>query len=275
MNLTKETIKKYLLLMPSIIVVVMFFLVPFGLLFIMSLTERESFFFIPKYTLDNYLRGLTFYASSFRLTFVWAACASCINILLGYPFAYLITRKIKYRTLINGVLLVPLFGELYIAFGLWYLFLPGGPLAFLFEMLGIPVFKALYAAPSAILAIAIATFPFAVLQMYVAISGIDPVYEDAANCLGANPVMRFFKVTLPLSLPGILSGFFMSFGWGIGAYTIPILMGGVVGQKYLSVQIWSIALLTMNYGLASALATILAILSVVFCYLAIKITRGL
>ena len=271
-----NSIKKYLLAFPAIIISILFFIIPFILLIFVSFTEKSSFFFTPKITLANFYKAFTLYRFDYQNTLFLSASAAFLDVVFGYPFAYLMTRKIKrFSDLFRSILLIPLFGELYIAFGLWYLFLPKGPLAPLFEKFGIEVFKAFYSMPSAMVALAIYTFPFAVLQIGIALSEIDPVYEEAASCLGAGPLNKLFKILIPLSMPGILSGWLMAFGWNLGAYAIPLLMGGaIVGQRVVSVQIRAISLVMMDFGMGAALAVSLVFLAIFAAALSIKIGKG-
>jgi len=275
-NIQLKHILPYLLLLPSLIVSICFFLLPFILLFIVSLTNRASFFFAPEWTALNYYKAVTRYSPDFYNTLLLSGLGATLDIIIGYPFAYLMSRRIRrFNDAFRSFLLIPLLGELYIAYGLWWLFLPTGPLAPILEFFGFSAIQLLYSPIAAAFALTIYTFPFAVMQMGVNLSQIDPILEEAAMCLGAGTLQRFFRVVIPLSLPGILSGWLMSFGWNIGAYAIPFLMGGVVlGHRILSVQIRSIALLMMNYGLAAALATVLVLISSALMYISLKITKG-
>ena len=269
-------IRPNLFVLPALLMAILFFVVPFVLLFYVSFTEGSSYFFNPIFTLDNYVKAFTDHLPDFRNTLVLASLGATIDVILGYPYAYLLNRKIrKLGDFFRTILLIPLLGELYIAYGLWWLFLPTGPLAPILECFGISSFALLYTPFSAAVALAIYTFPFSVLQMGINLSQIDPVYEEAASCLGAGRFSRFLHVLLPLSLPGLMSGWFMAFGWNIGAYAIPALMGGVIiGQRVLSIQIRAIGLLMMNYGLAAALASTLIMIALVFMFVSLKVSRG-
>ena len=266
----------YLLIMPSFMVSLLFFVVPLVFLVIMSFTEGSSFFFKPIVTFGNYRTVFTSYLIDIRNTVLLASVAATIDVLIGYPYAYFMVRRVrKFGDLFRSILLFPLLGELYIAYGFWWLFLPGGPLAFILEAFGISPFALLYSPLAATLALAVYTLPFTILQIGISLSQIDPVYEESANCLGSGPLRRLIYILLPLSLPGILSGWLISFGWNIGAYAIPFLMGGaIVGQRVLSVQIRAVGLLMMNFGLAAALATILVVMSTTLTYISFKISKG-
>jgi ABC-type sugar transport system permease subunit len=107
------------------------------------------------------------------------------------------------------------------------------------------------------------------------LQGIDPAIEDSARCLGAGSVETFLKVTLPMSLPGIMGAWLVSIGWGLGAFAIPTLMGGaMVSQRMLSVEMYSIAVLQLDLGTASAIGVVLAVIAVIIFYVSLRVSRG-
>ena len=273
---TNERLKPLALLTPAIALEVGLFFVPLSLLAIASVTSRDSFFFTPVWTLSNYADIFSpAYIFDFEITFGLIISAAFLDLLLGFPFAYIMIRRIrKYQDVFRAIMLVPLFGELYIAYGFYYLFLPGGPLSFLFPS-SISMFMALYSMPAAAFALAIYTFPFSVYNIGISLQGIDRSIEESARCLGAGSIRTFVNVTLPMSLPGIIGAWLVSIGWGLGAFAIPILMGGaVVAERMLSVEIYSIALLQMNFGMSSAIGVILAVIAVIIFYISLKASRG-
>jgi ABC-type sugar transport system permease subunit len=78
-----------------------------------------------------------------------------------------------------------------------------------------------------------------------------------------------------MCLPGIIGAWLVSIGWGLGAFAIPTLMGGaVVAERMLSVEVYSIALLRMDLGMASAIGVILAVIAVIIFYISLKASRG-
>jgi putative spermidine/putrescine transport system permease protein len=273
---TYERLKPLALLAPAIALEVGLFFVPLSLLAIASVTSKDSFFFTPVWTLSNYADIFSpAYTFDFEITFGLIIAAAFLDLVLGFPFAYIMTRRIrKYQDVFRAIMLVPLFGELYIAYGFYYIFLPGGPLSFLFSS-SISLFKALYSMPAAVVALAIYTFPFSVYNIGISLQGIDRSIEESARCLGAGSMRTFVSVTLPMSLPGIIGAWLVSIGWGLGAFAIPTLMGGaVVAERMLSVEIYSIALLRMDFGMSSAIGVILAIIAVVIFYISLRASRG-
>lgn len=272
----RDRLKPVALLTPAVALEVGLFFVPLVMLALVSFTSRDSFFFQPVWTVANYADMFTVFGFDFEVTFGLVMLAACLDLLLGFPFAYMMTRRIRrFSDVFRAIMLVPLFGELYIAYGFYYLFLPGGPLSFILTALEIPALRAMYSMQTAVIALAVYTFPFAVYNIGISLQGIDPAIEESARCLGAGSVRTFLRVTLPMSLPGILGAWLVSIGWGLGAFAIPVLMGGtIVAQRWLSVEMYSIALLQLDLGMASAIGVILAGIAVIIFYVSLRVSRG-
>jgi len=264
------------MLAPALLLQTLFFAVPLLMIALISFTLKDSFFFEPKYTLDNFAKMFRIYRIDFQNTLLLAGLAGLIDIILAYPFAYLLLRRVRrFGEVFRAIMIIPLFGELYIAYGLFYLTLPGGPLAYLFEALGVPALEALYSVPMTVLGMTIYTFPFVVYNIGISLQGIDRSLEEAARCLGASWSRTFLRVTLPLSLPGILSGWLISFGWNLGAFAIPVLLGGpILGSRVLAVQIWTTSLVTSDFGMGAALGVTVVIVTVAIFYATLKLTKG-
>ena len=108
--------------------------------------------------------------------------------------------------------------------------------------------------------------PFAVLPLYANMKGIDPRLVPAARGLGATPGEAFFKVYLPMSVPGLISAGILVFVFSLGFYVTPALLGGgktIMIAEYIAVQITD----TLNWGLGTMLAT--SLLLTVFGLLAV------
>jgi ABC-type spermidine/putrescine transport system permease subunit I len=263
------------LVLPAIICTVLFSLVPIVYLGIVSLTKQTSFFFNnATYSFTNYQRIWDRYLPNLETTIRLAILSSLIDLLFGYPFAYILIRKIKYRELVRTLMTFPLFGPLYLAFGLSYIFLPNGPLAPLLDFLHIPVTKWLYSEPSTLFGMMLFTFPFMVMNIGTALSNVDPMLEEAAGTLGAAPWQVFLRVLFPLSWSGILAGFLMCFGWNIGVFVVPILLGNIGQQRVLSLTLYTKAMSQSDYGLASAIGVVLMMLEFLVTWLSLKFSRG-
>lgn len=265
-----------LLISPTVIYLVLFWLIPLINILIMSFTRGESFILgQPEYVgLQNYFTVIGEYYSTVINTILFPLSAATIDFILGYPLAYLLVRRrILFRNVLRASLIFPYFGDIYVSYGLWNMFLPGGPFDWFFNITGLSYKQILYTPYAVILGFSIFTLPFMVLYTASSLSEIDPAIEEAAYTLGASPLKTFFKVILPLSAPGAVAGFIACFGWNLGGFLIPLLLGGVEASNVITVKIVYLTLQLHNYGLASSLAIILMIMTIISTYLTLKITR--
>jgi putative spermidine/putrescine transport system permease protein len=242
----------------------------------MSFTRGESFILgQPEYMgPQNYIVVVRDYATTIRNTIIFPLSAAVLDFILGYPLAYLLVRrKVLFRNILRASLIFPYFGDIYVSYGLWNMFLPGGPFDLFFNITGLSYRQVLYTPYAVILSFSIFTLPFMVLYTASSLSEIDPAMEEAAYTLGASPLRAFYKVILPLSAPGAVAGFIACFGWNLGGFLIPLLLGGVEASDVMTVKIVYLTLQLHNYGLAATLATVLMLMTIVSTYLTFKITR--
>jgi putative spermidine/putrescine transport system permease protein len=265
-----------LLIIPTIVYLVLFWLIPLVNIILMSFTRGESFILgQPEYVgPQNYIVVVRDYASTIRNTIIFPLSAAVLDFILGYPLAYLLVRrKVLFRNILRASLIFPYFGDIYVSYGLWNMFLPGGPFDLFFNITGLSYRQVLYTPYAVILGFSIFTLPFMVLYTASSLSEIDPAMEEAAYTLGASPLRAFYKVILPLSAPGAVAGFIACFGWNLGGFLIPLLLGGVEASDVMTVKIVYLTLQLHNYGLAATLATVLMLMTIVSTYLTFKITR--
>jgi ABC-type spermidine/putrescine transport system permease subunit I len=262
------------LLVPAVVVAILFSIIPLAYLFQVSLTQDSSFFFMAEYTLDNYREVFTRYRSAIIETVYLAGISSLLDLVFGYPFAYILIRKIRYREFVRTMMTFPLFGPLYLAFGLFYILLPNGPLGPLFDMLGINIAKYLFSQAAVLFSMAVFTFPFMVMNIGAALSNVDPMLEEAAKTLGAKPWQTFTRILFPLSWSGIVAGFLMCFGWNLGVFAQPQLLGSPKEQAVLSIQMFTKGLVQFNYGLAAALGILLMAMAFAVTWASLRFSRG-
>jgi ABC-type spermidine/putrescine transport system permease subunit I len=262
------------LLAPATIVTILFSIIPLLYLIQLSLTDRSSFFFEAEYTLNNFRQIADRFLPTVWNTLKLATLASGLDLLFGYPFAYILVRKVRYRELARTMMTFPLFGPLYLAFGMFYLLLPKGPFGPFLQGLGIETVKYLFSLPATLFAMAVFTFPFMVMNVGAALSNVDPVLEEAAVTLGAKPWQTFTRILFPLSRGGILAGFLMCFGWNLGVFAQPLLLGGPREQNVLSVVMYDKGMIQFNYGLAAAMGVVLMALAFFVTWLSLRFSRG-
>lgn len=265
-----------ILLAPAALLALAFLYYPLVFIFQMSLTAGSSFlsFAGPVYTLDNFGLLVTRYLPNTFVTIELALLATIVDLIFGVPFAYIFVRRIRYRNLVRSIMVFPMFGALYIAFGLRFILLPGGPATPILQALGIPSTSVLFSLPSVVFAMSIFTFPFMVLNVGTALSNVDPTLEEAAACLGARPWQTFTRIVLPLIRAGMVAGALMVFGWSIGAFAEPLLLGSTNEQKSLAWTLYQHGIVQSDYGASAAMAVLLLLIAFVVTYFSLRYSRG-
>jgi spermidine/putrescine transport system permease protein len=130
----------------------------------------------------------------------------------------------------------------------------------------------LYSRPAVIITLVYVWIPFATLPIYAAMQRIDRGHLEAAADLGAGPWSRFWRVTVPLSLPGALATFFMVFIPTVGEYVTPSLVGGTDGSMYGNI-IQGFFTRSANWPMGSALAMIMLALTLGLVLLGLRIVN--
>jgi ABC-type spermidine/putrescine transport system permease subunit I len=264
------------LLLPAAALAAMFLYYPLLFILQMSFTEGRSFLSAagPVQTLDNYRLIVERYLPNLFVTVQLAVLATLVDLVFGFPFAYILVRRVWYRDVVRALMVFPMFGALYVTFGVSTVLLPGGPLDPIFDALGVSGVSLLFSLPSVVFAMALFTFPFMVMNIGTALSNLDPKLEEAAACLGARPAQTFIRVVLPLVRSGVVAGMLMVFGWSIGAFAEPALLGSLNEQRSLAVTIYDRGVVQNDYGLASTMGIVLLAIAFVVTYFSLRYTRG-
>ena len=130
--------------------------------------------------------------------------------------------------------------------------------AFLMD-LGFPSMILLYNDFSMYLGMVYCYLPFLVLPLYSTLIKIDPILYDAAEDLGSKPINSFFKITLPLSMPGLIAGSLLIFIPAVGEVVVPQIMGGM-NSLMIGNIIWEEFFTSNNWGMAAAISVVLIII---------------
>ena len=225
----------YLLMLPGLLWLGIFFIVPLISLFLTSLQTPvpggEVGQFEQTFTFSNYVTTLTdstYYTPLFR-SFLYAGIATVAALAIGYPLAYAIAFKAgKYRNILLVLVVAPFFVSFILRTIAWRQILADeGPVVGVLRMIGlIGPTGGLY--PSAFAVIAGLTYnflPFMTLPIYASLERVDPKLVEAAGDLYASPWTGFRKVTFPLSLPGVVAGTLLTFIPAAGDYVNAALLG--------------------------------------------------
>lgn len=220
------------LLLPAGLFLLVFFLIPMLYIFYLSFIVADDQGRALSYGIGNYLRFFSemYYTKAFWTTIKISVYTTIVSLILGYPVAlFLAASSKRVRGLLTLLIVSPLLVSIVVRnFGLYLLLLPNGVINRLFEALhltGGPI-KLLYAESGVVIGLANAYLPFMILSIATSLYNIDPSLRRASAILGAGPLRTFLSITLPLSLPGIVSGVVLVFSMSMSAYVTPALLGG-------------------------------------------------
>lgn len=265
----------YLLLAPGMLWLAVFFGLP--LLFVAATSLYEPApsgaigDYVPAFDIANYAEALSEYRPQFIRSFLYAGIATVAAFLIGYPLAYAIAFKVgRWRNLLLVLVVAPFFTSFLLRTMAWRQILAdeGFVVPALKSLNIMPDGMALTASPIAVVAGLTYNFlPFMTLPLYASIERIDPRLLEAGADLYGNALTVLRKVTLPLSMPGIVSGTLLTFIPAAGDYVNAQLLGNrdttmlgnVIDSRFFRV---------VDYPIASALSFILmtTILVMVFFY---------
>lgn len=195
-----------------------------------------------------------------------AAAVTVATVALAYPIAYFIALKARKKTLWLLLITIPFWSSYLLRVFAWKLILGfNGVMNSALLAIGVieePLSFLLYNEFAVVLTLAHAWAPFAILPIYVSLQKIDPSLLEAATDLGNGPVARFLRVTLPLTIPGIIAACLIIFIPTVGDYVTPSLVGGSDGKMIAN-------LIQVQFGAANnwplgATLSLLAMLSVGF-----------
>ncbi|MFJ9418263.1 ABC transporter permease [Streptomyces sp. NPDC101227] len=278
---TRKRLIPYWLLLPGILWLIVFFAAP--LVYQASTSIQTGSLeegFKVTWHFATYWDALGEYWPQFVRSVAYAAIATVLCLLLGYPLAYLIAFKAgRWRNLVMILVIAPFFTSFLIRTLAWKTILAdGGPVVGVLNSLhildvtsalGITEGHRVLATPLAVVCGLTYNFlPFMVLPLYTSLERIDPRLHEAAGDLYARPSTTFRRVTFPLSMPGVVAGTLLTFIPAAGDYINAELLGST-DQKMIGNVIQSQFLRVLDYPTAAALSFILmaSILAMVTIYI--------
>jgi len=206
------------------------------------------------------------YVNSYLTSLKIAGISTALTLLIGYPMAYAIARcSPAWRAVFLTMVILPFWTSFLIRVYAWVGILkPEGLLnEFLLWSGLISEPLQIYFTPTAVyIGIVYSYLPFMVLPLYSTLEKLDLSLMEAAADLGARPLTTFWRVTLPLSLPGIAAGCFLVFIPAVGEFVIPELLGGSSTQM-IGRTLWSEFFQNRDWPIASAVAVLLLLILVV------------
>ncbi|MFG2105339.1 ABC transporter permease [Micromonospora chersina] len=265
----------YLLLLPGAAWLLIFFVLPLLQLAAASLYDPSGSLatgYAMTGEVGNYWVALQAYWPQFARSFVYSAIALVLALLMGYPLAYAIAQKAgRWKNLLLVAVVAPMFTSFLVRTLAWKTILSdnGWVVGLLREAHLLGADGRLLATPFAVvLGLTYNFLPFLVLPLYASLERLDPRLLEAASDLYASPLRAFRKVTLPLSMPGLIAGTLLFFIPATGDYINAELLG-TPNEYMIGNVIDSAFLVRLDYPQGAALSFLLmaAILAIVFVYL--------
>ena len=259
-----------LITMPYVIWVALFVIIPMLLVVYYSLSIEVDGSLV--FSWDNYTRAFDpIYMTILQRSLVLALSCTAICIILGYPIAYILaSAEYVSKSFLLFMFLVPMWMNFLLRTYSWISILErNGFINSLFRLIGLPAMNMLFTNAAVLLGMVYNFLPFMILPIYSVLRKRDQSLIDAAQDLGANSRVVFLKVTLPLSVPGVISGITMVFMPATSTFIISDLLGGaqimlignLIEQQFLKANNWYfgsavsvilMALLLVSFGVFSA-----------------------
>lgn len=259
---------------PYIVWSIIMIVVPLLLICMYAFTTKGNDVTTFRFTLQNFTKFFNdaVFLDVLKTSLYIAVITTIICIIIGYPSAYIIS-KAEGRKKIMLILLItfPTWINMLVRTYAWMGILQdNGVLNKLIELLGFNSVTLLHTDFAVILGMVYNFIPFMILQIHTSLSKMDKSYLEAASDLGANNVQRFLRITLPLSMPGVINGITLVFLPAVSSFFIPKLLGG--GQYVLIGTVIENQFLTAgNWNFGSAISIIMAIIIMISMYITKKI----
>jgi len=224
--------KKKILTLPSVIVLCVFAILP---LLIMLGYSFKSDSGAAGITLENYAN---FFLKSVYLKLTWrtvfnSLAVTVISLVISYPLAYFMAKRFKgLKNIIMILIIIPFFTNQLVRVYSWLIFLQdGGVFNTFLQKIGLVEgsLGLLFTQSAVVIGLVHAFFPYMVITIYLALERVDNSLLEASSSLGASKVRTFFRVILPLSMPGVVTGIMIVFVPCLGTFVEPRILGGVNG----------------------------------------------
>lgn len=248
----RSKIAPYLMILPALAYLAIFFVVPFWSLFRTSLSTSGGSIYLPTLTFawdfSNYAQAFTAYQDQIVRSLLYAFTATVVSLLISYPLAYVIAFKSgRYKNLLLGLVILPFFVTFLVRTLAWKTILADdGVVVQTLGTIGLlPSDGRLLSTSWAVIGgLIYNSMTFMILPLYVSLEKIDPRLLEASRDLYSSTFRAFRKVVLPLSIPGVLAGSLLVFIPAMGDFinadylgsTQTTMIGNVIQKQFLVVK---------------------------------------
>lgn len=261
---------------PYVVWIAIMIVLPMLLIVMYAFTKKGNDVTTFRFTFENftYFFSDPIFIDVLKRSLIIAVVTTVICILLGYPAAYIIANaNPRAKTMLVLLITIPMWINMLVRTYAWMGILQDeGVINAILGYFGIAPIKMLHTSFAVVLGMVYNFIPFMILQIYTSLTKMDKSLLEAANDLGANKMQSFLKITLPLSLPGVISGITLVFLPAVSSFFIPKLLGG--GQYVLIGNVIESQFLTSgNWNFGSAISLIMAIIIMLSMYIAKRVDK--
>lgn len=258
-------LRGYILLSPTLLVLLGAMCLPVGILMVYSLWTQSGVEIDHTLTLANYAKifGRLSYMLLIGKSVLISLTVTVATVLLAYPVAYFIAFKIKHHKIVWLILItIPFVTSYLLRVFAWKIILGyNGIINSGLRWVGVidePLTFLLHNPTAVVITLAHAWAPIAILPIFVSLEKMDRSLLEAATDLGDSPLQRFLRITLPLSIPGVVAASMLVFIPTVGDYITPQLVGGPDGMMVGSLM-HAMFFRANDWPLGSALAIVSAL----------------
>ncbi len=262
---------------PYVVWICLLIVAPMLLILMYAFTTKGNSVTTIQFTFSNFAKFFSdpIFLDVLKRSLIIAVATTIICIILGYPAAYIIANsegRKKYMLIM--LVTIPTWINMLVRTYAWMGMLQDdGLINTILGFLGIGPIKMIHTGFAVILGMVYNFIPFMILQIYTSLTKMDKSLLEAASDLGANKVQAFLRVTLPLSLPGVISGITLVFLPAVSSFFIPKLLGG--GQYVLIGNVIENQFLTSgDWNFGSAISLIMAVIIMISMYVTKKLDKG-
>ena len=250
---------------PASLVVLVIMMVPLVMMLRYSFNQYDPVQMMKAgFTLENYVKFFSdrYYRAVFADTFMVAALCTVLALVLGFPVAYFLARtRTRHKSLLIILLVFPLLvGNVVRAAGWMVVLGNAGFVNAVLMHLGVieQPLKLLYTPLAVVIGTTAVVMPYMILTLQSVLEGVDFSVEEAARNLGAGSATTFWRIILPIVLPGVAAGTMLVFILCMNAYATPVLLGGS-GITMMAPALYQQIARASNWPFGAALAGILIV----------------
>jgi spermidine/putrescine transport system permease protein len=259
-----------MLLLPTTLWFLLLLIMPLIVVLVFSFGERApAGGYQAAFTLEQYA-NLPARLTAFANTLTLAPLGTFLCLVIAYPLAYYLAVRAgeRVKLLLLILVIVPFWTSFLIRTYAWIFILGGRGLPRLLDFIGFEDVRLINTPQAVLIGIVYGYLPLMIFPIYVSLEKLDKRLLEASGDLGGTPLRTFLQVTLPLSLPGLVTGSLLVFILLMGEYLIPALLGGgkvfFVGNALVDLFLQS---RNWPYGSAVAIALVVIMLAAIAAYL--------